>query len=159
MVKLVAWLAFTLTVGAMADSGPLRLPTPPLPPGMGVTVALTNVQSAIRTLIVPDVTMAIQAGGANAEAIAYWCRAVADTFASMRTNGNFLPTEIDRAPTPLNVDLSGLRTSIFVMYTRAYDYRSKGDLPPLEWLSRISVTFSEAIREGIKQGGKGNVLL
>lgn len=135
-----------------------ELRTPPLPPGTPVKVALTNVQSAIRTIVTIDVATAIQGGGNNAEVIAYYCRELVNTFAAMGTNGNFTPMEVERVPTPLNLDLSSLRTSILVMYTRAYDYRSKGDLPPVAWLASIAETFRQSIRQGIINGGKSNII-
>lgn len=156
MLKLLALLLSCVALNA-ALSDNLRL-QPPMPPGLQ-KVALTNVQSAIRTLLVLDVSTAIQGGGGQAESIAYWCRAVADTCASMQTNGNFLPSEItNRAPTPLNIDLSGLQTSILGLYSRSYEYRGRADVPPLDFLSAIARTFTEAIREGIKQGGKAHIL-
>lgn len=130
---------------------------PPVPPGLQ-KVALTNVQNAVRTLITLDVSTSIQSGAAQAEAIAYYCRAVATTFSSMSTNGNFAVSEVEKVQTPLDIDLSALRGNILTLYGRAYEYRTRGDLPPLEWLKAVAHTFSEAIREGIKQGGKANVL-
>lgn len=161
-MKPVAYLllAVFLTCGSLyaASSQIVPLREPPLPPGATTKVALTNVQAAIRTLLVLDVSTAIQTGAGNAEPIAYWCKAIADTFAGMQTNGNFLVTELDKVPPPLTVDLSVLRTSIVTFYGRAYDHRTRGDLPPLEWLAAIAKTFNDAIREGIRQGGKGAIL-
>lgn len=158
VIKLLAvFLTVVSLNAAVAQERQLR--TPPLPPGMVQKVAVTNVQTAVRTLLVLDVSTAIQTGAGNAEAIAYWCRAVADTFASMQTNGNFLPsTVMERTPTPLNVDLSALQGAIVGLYARTYEYRSRADLPPLEFLSVIARTFNEAIREGIRQGGKGHII-
>lgn len=158
MFKLLALLLTTATLNA-AVAGDIRLRTPPPLPGVVTKASLTNVQQAIRTLVVLDVSAAIQTGAGNAEAIAYWCRLVATEFGSMQTNGNFLPTDLkNRAPTPLDIDLSALQTSIIGLYSRCYEYRSRADLPPLEFLSAIARTFNEAIREGIKQGGKAAIL-
>lgn len=157
MVKLLALL---LTYGSLyaASSQVVPLRTPPLPPGAVTKVAVTNVQQAIRVLVVLDVSTALQSNPVNAEKTAYWLRSVAETFAAMSTNGNFLVTELDKVPDPIDLDLSALRTTIRTLYGRAYEYRTKGDLPPLEWLKAVSATFSDSIREGIRQGGKGAIL-
>lgn len=152
--------ALLLTCGSLcaASSQVVPLREPPLPPGATAKVALTNVQAAIRTLLVLDVSTAIQTSPATGEKVAYWCRAVADTFSGMATNGNFLVTELDKVPDPLDLDLSALRTTIRTLYGRTYEYRTRGDLPPLDWLKEISRTFTESIREGIRQGGKAQIL-
>lgn len=153
-------LALLLTCGSLYAASSQVVPprNPPLPPGQVTKVALTNIQSAIKTIVVLDVSTAIQTGAGNAEPIAYWCKALAESFNSMQTNGNFAVTELDKVPPPLTVDLSVLRASIITLYGRAFEYRTRGDLPPLEWLTQVSKVFAESIREGIRQGGKGHIL-
>lgn len=157
MFKLLAVFLTVVSLNA-AVAQDIRLRTPPLPPGIVTKVAVTNVQQAMRVILVMDTTTAIQSDPVNGEKIAYWLKAVAETFSGMVTNGNFTVAELDKVPEPLNLDLSALRTTIRTLYGRAYEYRTKGDLPPLEWLKAVSTTFSESIREGIRQGGKAAIL-
>lgn len=160
MKVVIKLLAAFLTCGTLyaASSQVVPLRNPPLPPGQVNKVALTNVQTAIRVLLVLDVSSAIESSPATGEKIAYWLRSVSDTFMAMSTNGNFLVTELDKVPDPLDLDVSALRGIIRTLYGRAYEYRTRGDLEPLAWLKEISRTFAESIREGIRQGGKSNVL-
>lgn len=153
-------LALLLTCGSLYAASSQVVPSrlPPLPPGATTKVALTNVQTAMRVILVLDTSTALQSNPVNAEKTAYWLRSVADTFAAMSTNGNFLVTELDKVPDPLDLDLSALRATIRTLYGRAYEYRTRGDLPPLEWLTQVSKTFAESIREGIRQGGKAAIL-
>lgn len=134
----------------------LRL-QPPKPPGLE-KIALTNVLESIKTLIVLDVTVAIQSNGTNAETIAYYYLSIYQAFTNMPVTVNFVVTEIEKVPTPMHVEVSALRNVIVTMYSRAYDYRLRGDVSPIEWLPRIAETFAQSIRQGIIDGGKGNVL-
>lgn len=160
MKVVIKLLAAFLTCGTIhaASSQVVPLRNPPLPPGTTTKVAVTNVQQAIKVLLVLDVSSAIESSPATGEKIAYWLRSVSDTFMAMSTNGNFLVAELDKVPDPLDLDVSALRGTIRTLYGRTYEYRTRGDLPPLDWLKEISRTFAESIREGIRQGGKSNVL-
>lgn len=155
MVKLLLLIVSCATLHAAVGENLRRLP--PIP-GELPKIALTNVQNAVRTLLVTDVSTEILSGAGNAEKIAYYYAAVAKAFASMETNGNFQVSEIEKVSTPLSSDLSVLQKNILTLYGRAYDYRTRGDLPPLDWLKAVAITFNEAIREGIRQGGRGHIL-
>lgn len=156
MNTMMKWLALLLSCVAIHAAEHRR--TPPIP-NEPIKASLSDVQTAIRTLVVLDVSVAIQTGAGNAETVAYWCRSVADAFASMQTNGNFLPSDLmNRTPTPLNIDLSALQGSIIGLYARTYEHRARAGVPPLDFLASVSKTFSEAIREGIRKGGKSAVV-
>lgn len=155
MLKLMALLVCC----ASLHSAEYRLP--PLPPGTPVKASLSDMQAAIRTLVALDVATTIQANTNQAEVVAYHFRAIADIFKSMSTDGSFsvehLNAELAKLPPPPEVDLSGVRTAIVSLYARTYQNRSRAAIPALEFLAKISATFDAAIREGIRNGGKGHV--
>ena len=159
MLKLLALALTCAVLNAAAQNNLRRLP--PIP-GEPVKTSLSDVQAAIRTLVALDVAVTIQTHTNYAEPVAYHFRAVADVFKLMPTNGTFsvehLRAELAKLLPPAEVDLSGVREAIVTVYARAYAHRGRASIPNLEYLTGISTTFAQAIREGISKGGKSAVV-
>jgi len=134
---------------------------PPVP-NEPVKATLDDLQSAIRTLIVLDVATSIQTHTNYAEPLAYHFRAVADVFKSMAIDGTFAPEHLDaqllKILPPPETNVQNVRAALAAVYARVYAHRGRASIPPLEFLAAISKTFSEAIREGIRKGGKPAVV-
>lgn len=162
MLKLLVLLMTCASLHA-ALSQDIRFRNPPLPPGTIPKAALTNAQQAIQAIVAPGVARAIQTSESHAEGIAYYFRSIGAVFCGMSTNANFsaeyLSAEVDKLPAPLAPDTYFLdvRASIVSQYKLVYADRTRAELPPIEWLSKISETFCSSIKAGIQQGGKGNI--
>jgi hypothetical protein len=149
-----------LLAACMAVNG-AEFRLPPLPPEP-VKASQEEVQAAIRTLVVLDVSTTLLTHTNYAEPLAYHFRAIADVFRDMPLDGTFstehLNGKLEKILPPIETDVSSVRTALAAVYGRVYAHRGRASTPPLEFLAGISKTFNEAIREGIRKGGKSAVV-
>jgi hypothetical protein len=164
VVMAVAYTLFIITVllmlhtcqkarGAIGDDLRLRPPAP-------LQIKVDQVKPAIDLICATSVTRAIQRTPATAESVSIYFREVGRVFAATETNGNFtaegIIAGIDKIPSPLDAEqyVVDVRTLIITLYRLAYEERTRAELPPVEWLSRVCMLFRSSINTGLKDAGR-----
>jgi len=156
--RLIAVL-FLLTIcrsdAALGDDLRVRTSPPATRPAK-----LDRLRAATDLVLASAVTHSIERKPAMAEATSYYFREVGRVFASAETNVDYsaigITAAIYKVALPLEDDghTETVRTLILTLYSLAYEDRTRAEVPPIEWLSKICVYFRNAINNGLKDTGR-----
>lgn len=150
---------------ASVDGTPLRnrgLSSPPMPPFPKRELKLDQVKPAVELICSQAVTRAIERDPKTAELVGMHFQLVVRVFAEMATNGNFsaefVTSEINRLQFPPEIVIDpyvkDVDTLIVTLYRLAYEDRNKAEMPPIEWLTKVSALFRSSINAGLKATGR-----
>lgn len=154
-VYAVVSVAVLLGIAIMAAEGDdLRL-RPPAP-----TKVKIEQYKPLEQFCANAITRAIERKPSASENVSYYFREMGKVFAGMETNGNFsiehFISSVDKIAIPLESDsyTQDVKMLIIFLYKLSYEERTRAELPPLEWLSRICSLFRNAINTGLKDSGR-----